>query len=125
MLPIAAPRGVENQLSRRLRASRPLRHSGAQQLVPPQRSVGGTRNTIRKRPADIDPNFPPPDSHGFNTTSGYFPPIEIKCEAVRRYILPSATAGVACVPSPSGFRASSLNSGSAASTTTSPSAETL
>jgi hypothetical protein len=56
---------------------------------------------------------------------GFFPPSEIRCVNVRRYIRPPATAGVACVPSPSAFRASCRYAREAASTNTSPSRLTL
>ena len=49
------------------------------------------------------------------------PPMQIRCEKVRRYMRPSATAGVAWLFSPRGFTASNSYLGPARSTTTSPS----
>src|SRR5262245_57553214 len=54
----------------------------------------------------------------------FLPPTEMRWEKVRRYIRPSATAGVLWLPSPRGLRPRSSKRFVAASTTTSPSRET-
>jgi hypothetical protein len=53
----------------------------------------------------------------------YFPPMQYRWLLPRMYSRPSATAGVAMMPSPILFFANSLNDGSAAKTLTSPSSE--
>jgi len=71
-------------------------------------------------PASARVTGPLDGSTSGHLSHGRLPPSEKSWERVRRYITPSATAGVAKPGSPNGTRASSSNLSEAATTNTSP-----